>query len=83
MEKHKNISEQTEHYTKVYSQCGYIIVCNSKMHEKNVLDRKTAQISLEDGEGDTLDYLNLTDDAIDALIEALKNAKTKTDEGSD
>jgi len=75
--KHKNISEQTEHYTKVYSQCGYVFICNSKMNEKSVLDRKTAQISIEDNEGNTAHYLNLTDDAIDALIMALKNAKTK------
>ena len=74
----ENIVEQNEHYSKVYSQCGHIVVCNSKMHEKNVLNRKFAQIYFEDKDGDDKHYINLTDDAIDALIKVLKNAKTKS-----
>ena len=76
--KHQNFTEQNEYYTKIYSQCGYITVCNSTMNSERVLDRKFAQIYLEDREGDCLRYLNLTDCAIDALILALQDAKTKS-----
>jgi hypothetical protein len=72
----KNVVEQNKHFTKIYSQCGYITVCNSKMGEKNILDRSFAQLSIEDTDGSDMYYINLTDEAIDALIKALKNAKT-------
>jgi hypothetical protein len=47
------------------------------MNKEKVSDRYLAQIQIEDTDGNGISYLYLNDYAIDALIEALKNAKTK------
>ena len=69
--------DKNEHRTIVYSQLGRVVVCNSRMHEEKVSDRRFAQIALEDRDGEHAHYVNLTDEAIDSLIEALNDAKTK------
>ena len=69
--------DKNEHRTIVYSQRGRVVVYNSTRHKESALDRHLAQISIEDRDGYYTDCLNLTDEAIDSLIEALNDAKTK------
>ena len=69
--------DKNEHRTIVHSQLGRVVVCNSRMHEEKVSDRIFAQIALENRYGEPARYVYLTDKAIDSLIEALNDAKTK------
>lgn len=69
------IIEKNDHFTAIRTQGNDIIVCNSTMNDESIFKRSFAQLRLREDADETCTYI--TDEAIDELIEALQNAKTK------
>lgn len=68
-----NVKEKTKHKTTIWSQCGEITVVNSTKNNPDIFCRHFAQLQIDN---DGNDYISLTDEVIEDLIEALQNAKT-------
>jgi len=66
--------EKTEHYTKINVGCGIIQITNYNSNPTSGFSA-LCQLTVSSDEDECGDYVDIDDVEIDAIIEALQNAK--------